>query len=600
MDLLERESYLTELRRLLGDATGSHGRLLLLGGEAGVGKTSLVNTFCQQVDGEIAQIRSASDALSTPSPLSAVRAYAAALGVPFGLDAHEHQQRDELFHDLLAAVEGADGPLLMVLEDAHWADEASLDFVRFVGRRIEHLPLLWIVTYRDDEIGLYHPLQRILGDLATAPGLRRMILAPLSEVGVRSLAQASSIDPVELFRSTGGNPFYVTEVLAAGNSAIPASVSDAVLARASRLSPPARDVLKVAAVIGARIDPELLLNVAGPVLDEIEECVESGLLRVEGDELGFRHQIARDAIYSTIVPPRRRLLHGRTLAVLQNQPDRERHLARLAHHAELAGDREQTFEFALAAAQQAVEMRAHREAAAQYARAIRVADDMPREERAKLCECWAYECYLTNQISDAITGRRRALEIWRELDNRIRVGDNLRWLSRLYWFTGRNQEAEEAAEAALEQLEPLPPGPHLAWAYSNMAQLRMLADDNESTILWGARAITLAECLKESEILAHALNNVGAARLSINDEHGRAELERSLAIALEAGLEDHVARAYVNLATTAVQNLDLALGERYLEDGIAYTARHDLDPWRIYNDRLAGPAPSVPGRVGTR
>lgn len=582
MDLLERESYLTELRRLQGDITGGHGRLLLLGGEAGVGKTSLVDTFCQHMDGEIAQIRSSCDALSTPSPLSVVRAYAAALNVRFDLDAHEQRQCGELFHALLTAIGRHDQPLLMVLEDAHWADEASLDFVRFVGRRMSDLPLLWIVTYRDDEIGMYHPLQRILGDLATTSELRRMTLAPLSEVAVRSLAQASSVDSVELFRSTGGNPFYVTEVLAAGNTAIPVSVSDAVLARASRLSPSARDVLKVAAVIGARVDPELLLNVAGPVLNEIEECVDSGLLRVDGNELGFRHQIARDSIYATVIPPRRVLLHGRILAVLRNQPDRERHLARLAHHAELAGDREQTFELALAAAQQAVELRAHREAAAQYARAIRFADTLAPGDRAKLLECWSYECYVTDQIVDAITGRRQALEIWQEAGEQVRVGDNLRWLSRLYWFTGRNQEAEKAAAAALAQLEPLPPGSELAWAYSNMSLLRMLADDADAAIHWGGRAIELAERLGDQEILSHALNNVGAARFSVNDERGRAELERSLAIALEAGLEDHVARAYVNLASGSVRKLDLASGERYLADGIAYTTRHDLDPWRIY------------------
>ena len=192
MDLLERDSYLTELRRLLGDGIGGRGRLLLLGGEAGVGKSSLVNAFCQQLNGEISQIHSSCDAISTPSPLSAVRAYAASIGVPFDFDTYEQRQRDALFHALLTGIARHDGPLLMVLEDAHWADEASLDFVRFAGRRMADLPLLWIVTYRDDEIGLYHPLQRILGDLATTSGLRRMTLAPLSEVAVHSLAQASS------------------------------------------------------------------------------------------------------------------------------------------------------------------------------------------------------------------------------------------------------------------------------------------------------------------------------------------------------------------------------------------------------------------------
>jgi DNA-binding CsgD family transcriptional regulator len=115
-----------------------------------------------------------------------------------------------------------------------------------------------------------------------------------------------------------------------------------------------------------------------------------------------------------------------------------------------------------------------------------------------------------------------------------------------------------------------------------MAQLRMLAGDVDAAVHWGERAIAIAEPLGEDEILAHALNNVGAARLCAGDERGRAELERSLSIALDAGLEEHVARAWTNLATNAVGTMDLRRGERYLTDGIAYATERDLDSWRFY------------------
>ena len=370
--------------------------------------------------------------------------------------------------------------------------------------------VLFVVTYRDDEIGADHPLRLVLGDLATAPTVHRISVRPLSEAAVQRLAAGSGRDAAALHRLTGGNPFFLTEVLAAEGETVPATVGDAVLARAARLSPEARAVLDVAAVIGSTIDADLLLTVAGPVLDEADECIARGLLRGTGDGLAFRHELAREAILAAIAPLRRRLLHARVLAALREAPEAERDLARLAHHAEAAGDRAAVLEFAIAAAEQAAALHAHREAAAQYARALRFGDALPAAERARLLEGRSVACYLSDQGEEAIAARLEALDIWRTLGDRLKEGESLRWLSHLYWLEG---EAAEAATAALEVLEPLPPGPELAMAYSNLAQLRMLDHDLEGTLQWGNRAIALAEELGETETLVHALANVGSARL---------------------------------------------------------------------------------------
>ncbi len=582
MELLERESYLRELGHLLDDAADRRGRIVFLGGEAGVGKSSLVEEFCRRVEHEAESIRASCDALSTPGPLNSIRPYVEALGLTFGPNLHMEHARDELVHAMIDAIDRRSGPVLMVGEDAHWADGASLDLARHIGRRIDRLPLLLIVTYRDDEVGPYHPLQRILGDLATAPGYRRLSLAPLSEAAVRSLAAGSDFDPSVLYQQTGGNPFYVTEVLAAGNDVVPATVSDAVLARASRLSPNARLVLGTASAFGATLDPDVLAGIVGPVLDEIEECVACGLLRPQGEMLRFRHQIARDAIYATLLPPRRRLLHQRILAALRELPDRDARLAELAHHAELAQDREATLEFAVAAAGQARNLRAHREAAQQYDRALRHADDLPPRERAELLEAWAYECNLTNRPIDAIDGFRAALEIWRELGEPVKVGENLRWLSRACWFAGRSVESDEAARAALAVLAPLPAGPQLAWAYSNLSHLRMLTSDRHDAVAWGERAIALAQQLGEHEIEIHALTSIGSARMIAGEPTGVRQLEQSLALALEAGFEDHAARAWTNLAARAIVDHQFDLAWHYLADSIAYATEHDLDSYRHY------------------
>jgi len=582
VELLERETYLQELGALLADAARRRGSIVFIGGEAGVGKTSLVEAFVRQVEQRVDSIRSSCDALSTPGPLASVRPHAAALGLSFEPTVTDGQARTALFHAMLDAIERRSDPVLMVGEDAHWADEASLDLVRFIGRHVDRLPLLLIITYRDDEITAYHPLQRVLGDLVTAPGFRRMQIAPLSEASVRTLAEGTGVDASALHRQTGGNPFYVTEILAAGGDSLTVSVSDAVLARASRLSPDARDVLGIASVLGATIDLDVLTRISGPVIDEIEECLASGLMRTQGDQLAFRHQLARDAVYAAIIPPRRRLLHGRALAVLRDLPNREERLAELAHHAELAMDQEEALELAIAAAEQARALGAHREAAQQYARALRHSESLPPEDRAELREAWSYECYLTSQITDAIEGRRAALDIWRQLQEPIKVAENLRWLSRVCWFAGQSAEADRAAREAMAVLEPVSPGPQLAWAYSNMAQLRMLASRGQEAIEWGERAIELAKRLNRQEVLVHALTTVGLARMLLGEEQGRSQLEQSLARALAANLEEQAARAWANLSSGAVLMVDLDHADRYIADGLAYATERDLDSWRYY------------------
>jgi DNA-binding CsgD family transcriptional regulator len=195
----------------------------------------------------------------------------------------------------------------------------------------------------------------------------------------------------------------------------------------------------------------------------------------------------------------------------------------------------------------------------------------------------AYECYLTGQVNEAIEARRAALALYQAQGNRVREGDNHRWLSRLLWFNGDREGAMREARRAVEMLEAGPAGRELAMAYSTQAQMSMLASDSESAILSGQRAIELAERLRETETLVHALNNVGAAELHRSRRReGGAMLERSLAIAHNAELEEHVARAYTNLGAGSVRIRDLATADRNLAAGVAYCQEHDLDAWWLY------------------
>ena len=270
-----------------------------------------------------------------------------------------------------------------------------------------------------------------------------------------------------------------------------------------------------------------MLAVAGPVLDEADACIARGLLQGTGDGLAFRHELAREAILAAIAPLRRRLLHARVLAALREAPG-ERDLALLAHHAEAAGDREAVLEFAIAAAEQAAALHAHREAAAQYARALRFADALPPAERARLLEGRSLACYMNDQGEEAIAARREALDLWRTVGDPLKEGENLRWLSHLSWVREAAPRQRRRRKPRWRCWSRLPPGPELAMAYSNLAQLRMLDHDLEGTILWGNRAIALAEQLGETETLVHALANVGSARHFAGDDRGEEELTRSL------------------------------------------------------------------------
>jgi DNA-binding CsgD family transcriptional regulator/tetratricopeptide (TPR) repeat protein len=578
MELLEREVHLVQLEEHRWQAAAGHGRVVFVGGEAGVGKTSLVDEFSRRIP-QTAVLRASCDALSTPGPLGPVRDLAPALGLQIEQLAVEGDAREQVFRAVLAALAARPGPTVIISEDAHWADGASLELLRFLGRRIGGLHVLIVVTYRDDELGATHPLRLVLGDLATEPAVFRLSLPALSVESVGRLANGSGRDPAALYRLTAGNPFFLTEALATEGESVPATVGDAILARAARLSPAARAVLDVAAVIGSTIDAPLLLSVAGPVLDEVDECIARGLLRATADGLTFRHELTREAILTAIAPLRRRLMHARVLAALREALESERDLAQLAHHAEAAGDREAVLQFAIAAAGQAAALHAHREAAEQYARALRFADGLPPAERARLLEGRSMACYLSDRGEEAVTARQEALDIWRMLGDPLKEGDNLRWLSHLYWLEA---DAAEAAMAALEVLEPLPPGPELAMAYSNLAQLRMLDLDLEGTLRWGNRAIALAEELRETETLVHALNNVGSARSYAGDDRGHEDLERSLQLAIAEGLIDHAGRALANLAFTTMLAMRLDEADRRLATAIAFAIEHDLDSRRGY------------------
>ena len=564
MELVERGLYLATLAEHLAAAAGGHGRLILVGGEAGIGKTALVRQFADEHGQEARVLRGACDGLFTPQPLRPLLDIAAELG----LDA-DAPQRD-LFSATLEALRP--GPTIAIFEDVHWADGATVDLLRFLGRRLDQTATLLIATYRDDELGPQHPLRVVLGDVEAA---RRITVMPLTEDGVRALAGESPVDPAQLHHRTGGNPFFVTEVLAAGGTGVPESVRDAVLSRAARLGPAARELLDTAAVIGMRAEADLL---GGLVQEGVEECLAAGVLQRDERGVAFRHELARQAVEEAIEPLRRADLHKRVLVLLAEPPAADP--ARLAHHAEGAGDTAATLEYAREAGAQASERGAHREAAAQYARALRCADELAPAEAAALLELYAQECHHTDQIEQALAAERQALGHYRALKDRLREGDALRWISTHAYLAADWEESRSAAQEAIDVLEQLPPGRELAQAYSNMAKQAQSEIDVDETSKWGERALELANELGDDDTAISTLQTMGV--MDALADRGTEKLEHSLELALDHGNDDQVARAYGGLVFEAVRHRKWPTAKRWLEEALPYVTDRDLDHWRTY------------------
>lgn len=574
--LLERAQPLAMLAAAWHEAQAGRGEMALVEGEAGIGKTSLVREFASSIAAPARFALGACDALSTPRPLGPLYDVAAALPGELPRALADSRPPEVLF-PLLAAELSAAHPTLLVFEDAHWADAATLDLLRFLGRRVRSTRALIVVTSRDDEVGPRHPLRIAIGDLTSAGELKRISLKPLSVEAVGQLARDTRIDPDALYHQTGGNPFYVTEALAAGGG-LPGNVRDAVLSRVARLEPAARRTLEAAAVIGASADLALLAAVTGSDLS-LEPCLRVGLLRAEPTLVAFRHEIARQAVLGAIAADALRGWHARILAALRGG---SADLATLSHHAAGALDGPAVLQFAPAAARQASSLRSHRESAAQYARALAFGASLPPSQRADLLEAYSYECYVTDQSAESIRARTEAAALRESLGDRLRYGDDLRWLSRLHWWASNRAEAETAGALAVEVLQSLPPGRELAAALSNFSQLRMLATERDAAIRWGRKALTLARRMKDKNVEAHALNNIGSSRVLQGDRRGWADLRKSLELSLACAFEDHAARAYNNLGSAAVSMRLLADGDRWLSEGIAYDHDRGLDGHRVY------------------
>ena len=574
MDLLERDEALSALAEAYASAARGEGRMVSISGEAGIGKTALVRRFV----GDLAEGRilfGTCDDLSIPRPLGPFRDLAGSVSAELedalAADAAPHDIQDLL----IAELERPPGPVVLVLEDVHWADDATLDSLTVLGRRIGTLPALVIATHRSGEAPLGHPLHGALGAVS-GDALVLLELAPLSKGAVAALAGE---DAEAVYAAAGGNPFYVTELIASRDAAeLPPSVANAVLARVSRLGEPSRRLVEVVSAVPNRVRALVLDEVMPGWAAAAEEPERRQLLEVDGAYVRFRHELARNAVLSSLPAVKRRGIHAEVLTALLGAHSDP---ADIVHHAEAAGDEDVLAEYALVAARRAAALESNREAYFHYRRAADFADRLPPVERADVLEEFAAAAYVVGQADDGFPAIESAIAIHRELGDQAALGRCTRVLSRFHWFVGDGAPARAKALEAITILEPLGESIELARACSGVAQLAMLAEDSNQALKWGQRALELATSLGDESTRAHALVNIGCARVHM-DPDDTAPLLEAHALADAVGEREDATRALGNLGYVLMTWGLPGPGQSYAEQALAYASVHEVHMYASY------------------
>lgn len=581
MPLVERDAFMALLHKGFNHVKQGEGHCILLSGEAGIGKSSLVRAFCEEMQDTCTILQGLCDALYTPRPLAPL--YDIAPQISSNLLQYNSNDRAALFADFLSHVNAVTGCTIMVFEDMHWADEATLDFIKFFARRITRTRCLFILTYRDDEVHAHHALKSLPGQLPSAL-FTRIPLAPLSKPAVEQMAKEKGYNGGDVYSITGGNPFYVTEILAGYSPGVPDNIKDAVIAVYSRQPAATQQAWDILSIAPAGLGVEYLAAMLPGYESAISQSLEAKILLVKDGRLQYKHELYRRAIEANLTPLARITLNKKMLSLFLPVFAENGEVQRIIHHAKNAGDNALVIQYAPIAAQQAAAVGAHAEACMLYATAIDYYKGDDNKLLARLYAAYAYECYLTNKIKEAIDYQEKVLDIFNEQEDNIKAGDCMRFLSRLNWYNGNKHKADEWGSRAIEALANQPACAEKAMALSNMAQLKMLADEPGACIFWGEQAIAMAEELDNKEILSHALNNVGTVLFESEgqSEKGYQMLRQSLDIALQNSYHEHAARAYTNFGSRAIKAKDYVFGLTILDEGINYCEERDLDSWSAY------------------
>jgi len=568
--LLEREGELGLLRAAVRQvADGRQGAGFAIAGDSGVGKSTLINTACADL-GSMRLLRGHCDPLQTPRPLGPFRD----LAVP-GLEAWVGGADVRLAEICERAYEHLRSqPTVLVVEDLHWVDTASVDVLRFLARRVESMPLLLVVSYRDTEIGAGHAARPLLGDVAAAEALTSLTLAPLSVDAVARLADGTALDPTRVHQVTGGNPFFVCEVVKQPDLPLPASVRDVVLARAAEVSPADFEVLQLIATAPDRVDDRVLprLGVDLPTLHRLDEI---GLLTRSETGVVFRHELARQAIESTIPPGGGPRLHARLLDALERIEPRDP--AVLTEHAVAAHDTVRGLAYARTAASEAARAGSHVEAASFYAIALEhLAPDAPSRERAGLLLRLSFQQYMTSRLDEAIANVRATFTLWEEAGDLAGLAEAHDAVAVYEYYNARRRQAEAHAQQAADLATAAGSRPTSGEVSATRGYLAYMRSDAAAATahLDDALAVASDEQLGHLELRGRMLH--AATALATGADEARTRLLDSVEDARTRGWDELASTGYSSVANLDVEQGRFRAAERVLEEALPFATEREI------------------------
>jgi DNA-binding CsgD family transcriptional regulator len=584
--LLERESELASFAGAVDAAGRGEGSVVLISGEAGIGKTSLLSEVVLRAQGKARVLVGACDDLLTPRTLGPFRDMSLGDASPLRRALDRGADRDAVFTAVIEELSDPLRPTLAVIEDAHWADEATRDVLAFLGRRVAAMRTVLAITYRD-RLPAEHPLRTVLGTLS-GTSVRRLPLRPLSDDALATLAAGGTIEPVRLRELTGGNPFLVAEVLAAGDpTAVPLTVRDAVAARVQELSPAARDALVLLAVAPGGLELDLLRRLLPSALEEIATTERIGLTEVVDRRARFRHDLLRGALVATSTVATLGHAHARILSLLEAEGSDP---SRTAHHAVGASDVEAILRHAPAAARRAVEVGSHRDAVVLIEEALHHEGHLPTALHRDLLRWYAFELYLANRHRDAMHAAERAVGMLEPVGGEV-LGKALTLLSHVACWAAQPRVAMEAAERAIEVLEGEEAAPAAEeaaverWAgrearvtaHANLAFVLAMQGSFGASARAAHRSLELSDAPELQHVRPYALIQYGGAISLAGDPTGERWLEEGIGLAQEVGRHEYVPLGCTWLSISLLRHGRPEEVERWASFGTRYSDDHQID-----------------------
>ena len=571
--LIERDRQIEALSDAIA-ISDREGQVVLVSGEAGHGKTSLVDTVVGELDHRYRVLKAACEPLDIP----------AAFGPLFDV-------MDELPEDLRNAVKSGSGRMsvyagmldmikndrvVLVIEDLHWSDEATLGLARYLGRRVAATSSVVIVTYRSEELDVNPRLRLVVADLG--PGAVRIDVPALTLEGVRRLVERSVVDPEKLYEATLGNPFFIEEVLRHPGAEVPPTVQNAVLASAEQLPEDALDLLRLIALNPDGLAREILEEAydRGGVLTDI--AVQRRLLVASSSHVACRHELIRQSLVTALPPVLKERLHERLLEVLERGAVDSPDFARLAYHSVGAHEPKRAIQYSLRAASDASKAGAHREAAFHYGNALEFNSLIDGRELSRVLLEAAHEQLYINGFERAVELSRRRIELAGSTEDEARARA---WVAFFEARLNDFQAALREAEAAISVLRAGEPGKELAVALQVAASVRGVQGDREAAITMAAEALDVARSCDAVDLEVNSMITLGTERWMTGDLEGRALVEEAVRLGVETRAGEFPARAMNNLGVFSLYEFDLVGARAWFERLKDYCSGNELEAWYL-------------------